>query len=134
MTSTHIHPGLPAEDVAEEPAGYEPVRRRGLLGVLSKGGILVVGALAGVVATSSEASAHNYHVACCHLARSNSCSRGCPSNCSFCCPSGWTKRSWGCAAGARPIVCGECQRGGTNTTCWNGGEYLCSVAIDQNAC
>ncbi|GGO72208.1 hypothetical protein [Nonomuraea cavernae] len=124
--------GSVAEHAHDESAGFEPIRRRGLLGILSKGGIALVGGIATIVATSSQASADGYHKACCHLARNNNCSRGCPSNCSFCCPSGWTKRSWGCIAGVRPITCGECQKGGTS--CWNGTSYTCSVMIDQNAC
>lgn len=137
MTNTEV---LPAPDTTEpmapgEGISFEPVRRRGLLGQLSKGGIVLVGTLAGVMATSGEASAHGYHVACCHLAKSTKCSRGTAcglSNCTFCCPSGWTKRSWSCVAGTRPILCGECQKGGTN--CWQADAYICSIAIDQNAC
>lgn len=116
------------EDAAPEHSGFEPARR-GMLGLLSKGGITLLGALAGIAATSSEASAGP---SCCNLASSNRCQRGCPSNCSFCCPVGWRKRSWVCLAGTRDILCGECQQGGS--TCHDGSAYACSVWIDQVAC
>ena len=119
------------ESLLPGPGGeIAPVARRGVLGMLSRGGIVMVAALAGVVATSGTAQAHGCrHVACCHLAKCNDCTRN---GCNFSCPSGWTKRSWSCVAGARPILCGECQQGGTN--CGNGTSYNCSIMIDQNAC
>lgn len=106
------------------------VTRRGALGLLSRGGIVMVAALAGVVATSGSARAQVCREpACCHLASCDDCAQH---GCDFSCPDGWTKRSWGCVAGARPILCGECQHGGTD--CWTGDEYACSIMIDQNAC
>lgn len=117
-------------DTAPDNDGtIEPITRRGVLGALSKGGIVMVAALAGVAATSGNARAQTCDVACCHLARCNECAQ---QGCDFSCPDGWTKRSWGCVAGARPITCGECQQGGTS--CHDGNDYLCSIMIDQNAC
>jgi len=132
MAVGRISPDTPDHESFAHGQGddIEPVARRGVLGMLSRGGLVMVAALAGVVATSGTAQAHGCrHVACCHLARCNNCAR---QGCDFSCPSGWTKRSWGCVAGARPILCGECQKGGTN--CWNGSSYNCSIMIDQNAC
>ncbi|MGH3912404.1 MAG: hypothetical protein ACRDTC_03175 [Pseudonocardiaceae bacterium] len=107
-----------------------PVTRRGALGMLSRGGIIVVAALAGLAATSGTARAQECQVACCNLARCDSeCTQ---QSCDFSCPDGWTKRSWGCVAGTKQILCGECQHGGTD--CRDGNEYQCSIMIDQNAC
>lgn len=110
-----------------EFAGLEPIERRGLLGLLSRGGMVLVSSLAGLAATSAEAEAHGYHVACCHLARTNWCTK---CGCGVCCPPGYVSRYWGCISGTRPIFCYECTTGGN---CWQ-GSFACSRAIDQNAC
>lgn len=112
--------------------GIVPVTRRGMLGMLSRGGLVMVGSLAALAATSGTVHADGEvcrQVACCNLKKCDDCAQ---EGCDFFCPSGWTKRSWGCVAGTRPILCGECQDGGTN--CHNGNSYICSIVIDHNAC
>jgi hypothetical protein len=113
--------------------GERPATRRGVLGMLGRGGIVFVGALAGIAATGSAAQANcTCPRACCCLATCTNCVRN---GCTFSCPSGWTKTSWGCIAGARPILCGECQIGGNASNCHiKASSYNCSIMIDQNAC
>jgi hypothetical protein len=81
-----------------EAGGIEaPVRRRGMLGMLSKGGIALVAGVAGVLATASPAEADCQHSPCCHLA---SC-RICPNECDYRCPSGYNAKMWTCAPALR---------------------------------
>jgi hypothetical protein len=114
----------------------EPTRRRAL-GLITRGGIVFVGALAGLAATRGDAKAIdtkncNCPRNCCCLATCRRCTQN---GCNFSCPRGWTKTAWICAAGARPIMCGECQKGGDPRNCiTKASEYYCSIWIDQNAC
>ncbi|MHA4813065.1 hypothetical protein ACXZ65_01785 [Streptomyces aculeolatus] len=110
---------------AADPDGAEPVGRRGALGLLGKGGMVMVAGLAGVFATSTEAAARDVY--CCHLSDKPNCPLGCPNSYSVCCPSGYYRRSWTCMSGTRYIVCYECTKGGNCYT----GPFVCSRAIDQ---
>jgi hypothetical protein len=106
----------------EADVGSPPVRRtnrRTFLVWTGRLGIGAVGGLASLTATARPAKAYTY--GCCHLAKP---AGGCPgSGCSFSCPSGYRKRTWGCCtSNGRVMVCGECT---TGASCWS-GTFKCS--------
>jgi hypothetical protein len=115
------------ESTEETAAELPPVRRRGALGVLSRGGIALVGGLAGLFATAPPAAADCQGSPCCHLASCTVCSGRC--DCFSC---GHYKRIWYCSVAARVIGCGECQK--YSGDCWHGGTYYCSKYWDDNSC
>jgi hypothetical protein len=118
--------GSSPADGAGSPS-WEPVQRRGLLGKLSKGGMVMVAGLAGMLAASEPAAADCLGSPCCQLASCDQCSGGC----NYSCPSGYYRMYWWCQAGARTIGCGECTTSSSN--CW-AGIYHCSVWWDDATC
>ena len=115
-----LHSAAAVEPATEAGGTEAPVRRRGMLGLLAKGGIALVAGVAGVLATASPAEADCQHSPCCSLA---SC-RICPNDCHYRCPSGYHAKMWTCASAGRLVWCGECTT--SSSSCWNGSFY-CSV-------
>ncbi|GII21647.1 hypothetical protein Pme01_12440 [Planosporangium mesophilum] len=105
------------------------VKRRGLLRMLSVGGMALVGGLAGATALPKAAAADCQGSPCCYLASCTKCSGRCWG---WTCPSGYYRTYWWCMAGTRPIVCGECVK--NNTGGCGSGPYACSYWFDDNAC
>lgn len=124
--SAKLDIGRQKADAAERTA-VNPPARRGALGYLTKGGMALVAGLAGVLATSEPAAADCQGSPCCQLARCTVC----PGSCRYTCPSGYYRRYWWCAAGARIIGCGECTT--SSSSCWSGSFY-CSVWWDDGVC
>lgn len=114
-------------DTIPGPGKLSGPRRRGVLGLLGAGGMALVGGLAGVLATAEPAAADCLGSPCCSLA---SCNR-CAGSCHFGCPGGYHRQMWFCAAGARPIGCGECTT--STSSCWR-GSFQCSVWWDDAIC
>jgi hypothetical protein len=114
-------------DLAELQPFEVPTRRRGAMGMLAKGGMLIVGGLAGILGTATPAAADCQGSPCCSLA---SCTK-CSGSCHYTCPSGWRRAYWGCMAGTRVIFCGECVKGGSGCS---GSSYYCSVWWDDGVC
>lgn len=104
------------------------VKRRGILGFLSLGGMTIVGAVAGVMGTAIPAAADCQGSPCCQLASCTVCAGRC--DC-FTCPPGYRKKIWYCSVAGRPIGCGECS--GANGSCWD-GPFACSKFWDDNSC
>jgi hypothetical protein len=102
--------------------------RRGFLGLLGRLGLGVVGGMAGVAATGEVASANPrppcgsglHQAACCCLVFPPGGCPGPPPNSS--CPSGSSKRTWGCCSGGRFYQCIECTSG---SNC-KSGHFRCS--------
>lgn len=112
MTPIDADPSLAAPRTAaiDEEAFDSYVSRRGVFGWVSRAGIAVVAATAGMLARTQPASAHTcpgglYHCGtCCCLAKPNTYPMG-P------CGAGYTYRSWGCCAGGFFNICAECAAG-----------------------
>jgi hypothetical protein len=110
-------------------ADLPPVPRRGALGLLSRAGIALVGAVAGIAAAASPAAADCQGSPCCHLASCRLCLYN-GKRCNVICPVGYRLRAWYCASGARTIGCGECTPA---SSCWT-GPFHCSIWWDDAAC
>lgn len=119
-----IDDGAVSIDLPESP------ERRGALGLLSRGGLAMVGGLAAVLASATPAAADCQGSPCCSLASCNKCS----GSCHWTCPSGYYRKFWWCAAGARFIGCGECQN--VNDACepTRSTRWSCSVWWDDAYC
>lgn len=119
---------LPVQD----PAG---LRRRSALGRITSGGIVVIGALAGLLTRREEAAASHSckHVGCCYLAYCSD--RWCPIYGAACeevsCPAGYALRSWQCVWGSGSYyICYECTTGGN----CHEGDFACSLARHSASC
>jgi len=114
------------------PRTTKGTNRRGFLRWTGRVGITSVGVLAGLTAVQPAAHACIAHACCCLIKPSG----GCPgSGSGFTCPSGYTKRIWGCCQGGRDWGCGECT---TASTCWGAttANTACSEhwSIGQTGC
>lgn len=93
------------------------------LGRLSRVGIVLIAATAGLLRSAEPASA-SFQYACCFLSHQPG---GCPggNNSNHWCPPGYTKRVWGCCYGGLHLlyVCSECTKG---SSCFQ-GPYYCSA-------
>lgn len=116
----------------QDPDG---LHRRSALSRLASGGIVVIGALAGLLTRREEAAASHYcnHVGCCYLAYCSD--RWCTVYGAACeqvrCPSGYRLRSWQCAWGSGSYyICYECT---TGQNCYQ-GSFACSRARHSAGC
>jgi hypothetical protein len=125
-------PEMPGSVLATNDADAPPhiVERSAFLRFLSRAGIAVVAATAGLLKSEIPALASHggcHVVGCCCLAFDPG---GCPGNGStHTCASGYTKRFWACCeSGQRVRYCSECT---TGATCWT-GTFKCSETWTSN--
>ena len=91
--------------------------RRGLMGLLSRAGMVTVAAAAGLTATGQAGFAHT-GPGCCDLLYTDAAHTCGGSGINWPCPSGYTKFSWTCCQAGALYGCGECIKGPASS-CWN---------------
>lgn len=130
MTAETLPDEMPVAAPAADPSTELPdLHRRGALGLLSRAGMVLVGAVAGLTAAAAPARADCLGSPCCSLASCTQC-RYSGRKCNYTCPSGYSKRVWYCHAAARIIGCGECAKGSNCDL----GPWACSIWWDDAVC
>lgn len=122
-----------AQDTTSVPAKIRGVPRRGAMRWLAGGGLGIIGSLASLAETrGAAASPLGLSSPCCNLASNTQCRYPSSGKCHYTCPTNYKRAVWGCSAGARWILCGECVP--LSSPSCEVGPWPCSIWWDDATC